>query len=237
MHRSYRLKRGGKFSRLTIIASEYGAAGYSEVRCACGARGRAKNNHLVSGNARQCHKCKLRQIGKSNAGKSKTRRIFPRDALRQRLRVVRAGMIGRCHAAEHQDYHNYGARGITVCDRWRNSFEDFLADIKRIPKHDDPALRIDRRDNNQGYHPDNVCFVTHSTNMRNRRITTFIDFQGVDIPLAQFHEENCPEWTRKNVFYHHHNGCTAAQILELYAKRGQTKQAKTRILKSFTGRE
>lgn len=78
----------------------------------------------------------------------------------------------------------YGARGVQVCDRWRNSLRTFLADVGPIPK----GLQIDRIDGNLGYHPGNVRFVTPVENCRNRRNSTFVELNGERHRLADLCE-------------------------------------------------
>lgn len=54
----------------------------------------------------------------------------------------------RCHRKTNPHFYRYGARGITVCDRWRKSFQAFLADMKPKPS---PDYTIERKNNNRGY--------------------------------------------------------------------------------------
>jgi len=74
-------------------------------------------------------------------------------------------MQRRCFNANTKDYPNYGGRGITVCDRWRQ-FENFLADMGERPQ----GLSIDRFPNNDGnYEPGNVRWATPKEQANNRR--------------------------------------------------------------------
>lgn len=75
-------------------------------------------------------------------------------------------MIRRCYDINAEQYKYYGARGIGVCERWLNSFDNFLIDMESTYRK---GLELDRIDNDKGYSPENCKWVTHSENMLNRR--------------------------------------------------------------------
>lgn len=75
-------------------------------------------------------------------------------------------MIQRCYNAENRAYKHYGKRNITVCDRWKNSYEDFLSDIGERPSKNHS---LDRIDNDGDYSPDNCKWSTWFEQALNRR--------------------------------------------------------------------
>ena len=75
-------------------------------------------------------------------------------------------MKRRCTRPNEQAWESYGGRGITICDRWLNSFENFIADMGEKPFK---GAEIDRIDVNGNYEPDNCRWVTKTQNCENRR--------------------------------------------------------------------
>jgi hypothetical protein len=93
-------------------------------------------------------------------------------------------MRNRCHNPNNPSYHNYGGRGIGVCDEWA-SYDQFLADVGRRPseKH-----TLDRINNDGHYEPSNVRWATRSEQSRNRRVIRLLTYQDETRPLYEWAE-------------------------------------------------
>lgn len=74
----------------------------------------------------------------------------------------------RCLNPNNSQYHNYGGRGISICEDWKNSFLSFFADMGKKPF---PTAQLDRIDNNGNYEPNNCRWTTPAINSRNKRTT------------------------------------------------------------------
>jgi hypothetical protein len=84
-------------------------------------------------------------------------------------------MKTRCLNPRHHNFARYGGRGITLCERWKDSFESFLADVGERPS---PDHQLDRIDNNRGYEPGNVRWATRVQQAANRRDNVFLEAFG-----------------------------------------------------------
>lgn len=95
-------------------------------------------------------------------------------------------MIARCHSPGVANYYLYGGTGISVCDRWRNDFQAFLADMGRRPTR---RHSIDRIDPHGNYEPGNCRWATPTEQARNRRDTIMLTVDGVTKPMATWADE------------------------------------------------
>lgn len=94
-------------------------------------------------------------------------------------------MNKRCYNKNCKAYSSYGARGITVCDRWRKSFKNFLEDMGFKSKN----LSLDRIDNNSGYFKENCRWATKKVQARNRRSNHLIKINEEIKSLAEWSEK------------------------------------------------
>jgi hypothetical protein len=90
---------------------------------------------------------------------------------------------GRCLNPNMKFYKDYGGRGIKVCDKWKDDFLAFLADVGLRPS---PLHTIDRHPNNDGnYEPGNVRWATRDQQVANRRSTRMVMLDGSRIPVSE----------------------------------------------------
>lgn len=94
-----------------------------------------------------------------------------------------ANMIARCENPNRPDFHNYGGRGIAVCERWK-SFQNFLADMGEKAE----GLSLDRIDVDKGYSADNCRWVPLLTQNNNRRDTLWVVINGEALSAKQASE-------------------------------------------------
>jgi len=125
-------------------------AHYWNVHCSCGKAKLVQHHSLLRGTSTKCKRCALGEEGGSKN---------PRYNAWQ-------SMISRCENPKHADWKYYGARGIRVCDRWRNSFSTYLRDTGQRPG---PEYTLDRVNNDGNYEPGNIRWATPEEQRANQR--------------------------------------------------------------------
>jgi hypothetical protein len=93
-------------------------------------------------------------------------------------------MVMRCHNPNAVGYGRYGAKGIKVCDRWRE-FANFYADMGPRPF---PRATLERKDGAKGYEPGNVVWATYKQQARNQASNRRVTHQGETLTLAEWCE-------------------------------------------------
>lgn len=91
-----------------------------------------------------------------------------------------ASMRQRCENPKKHNYHNYGGRGVRVCERWQD-FKNFLADMGEAPA----GYSIERIDVNGDYCPENCKWIPFHEQTRNRRVTLRATVNGVEVTMKE----------------------------------------------------
>lgn len=92
-------------------------------------------------------------------------------------------MVQRCYNPANSHFDSYGGRGIVMCDRWRESFANFLEDMGEKPS---PAHSIERRNNNEGYCKENCSWELIEVQANNKSNNRVFEFNGKRQTLAQW---------------------------------------------------
>src|SRR5258706_5044347 len=132
---------GKKFGRLTVLSfvSRTKGGTYWACCCECGKEKNIWAGHLKSGRIVSC--------GCWAADKARERTTHGMS--KSRTYIAWRSMLNRCYWPKEQRFADYGGRGITVCERWRGSFESFLADLGAGPY----GRTLERNDTNGNYEP------------------------------------------------------------------------------------
>lgn len=132
-------------------------------------------------------------------------------------------MRARCLDPKNHKYPIYGARGITICDRW-SEFKNFMLDMGRKP---DPKFTIERENVNGNYEPTNCSWISRKDQGRNKRTSVFVTYQGKKMLLIDLVEEL--QLSRQLVYERLKLGWTLAQAIALpVSNRGRKRGGKNK---------
>jgi len=176
---------GLRFGSVVVI-EQSGSSKSGDVKwsylCDCGEEHKATGYSLRSGKVTCCPTCSKDRVALASVthGDSSSREYG-----------IWTGIKSRCLNPKVKSFKHYGERGISICDRWLNSFDAFLKDMGRSPtdKHS-----IDRIDNDGNYEPNNCRWATYSEQARNKR--NFSKSVGVILVSINGETKSVPDWCK-----------------------------------------
>jgi hypothetical protein len=170
---------GQRFGRWTVIehAGQLWPQTTWRCRCDCGhIEASIPYSRLVRGRPTSCT-CPRPAERQQEPHPPKARRVRKQS----RVRAAWAQMKQRCYNQNRPEWKNYGGRGISVCRRWLDSFENFLADMGEPPV----GHSLDRRENDGDYEPGNCRWATTLVQAGNRRNVERIPWRGEQRTLTE----------------------------------------------------
>lgn len=175
---------GEKYHRLTVI--EVLPRTQRRCRCDCGKEVVVFRTNLRRGFTQSCGCFGMSQ--RTVHGQSRGKNGLPASTY-----YTWNSMLRRCYTPSTTMFEHYGGRGITVCERWRHSFENFLEDMGERPG---PEYSLDRFPNNNGnYELGNCRWATRREQMNNTRMNVAVEFRGDTRTIA--------EWSRLKGWPHY----------------------------------
>lgn len=171
---------GEKFGRLTVIGLDDrdSKKTYWVCQCDCGNTKSVRSDSLQEGRIKSCG-CLKREQDRKNLTANHSHKMSG-----TRIYWIWQGMKGRCGNIHDPNYCNYGERGITVCEEWKNDFSAFYEWSMNSGYAAD--LTIDRIDNNKGYFPENCRWTDNKTQSNNRRSNITITIGNATKTLTEW---------------------------------------------------
>ncbi|MDB6082232.1 MAG: hypothetical protein JWN43_113, partial [Gammaproteobacteria bacterium] len=173
---------GERFGNLVVLrrAEGTGRGRIVEAQCDCGKLTIANVNNMRNGHTKSCG-C-LKAAGSERSVKHGHART---GKFKNPTYSVYRDMLTRCGNSNYKEFHLYGGRGITVCERWKQGYEFFLADMGERP----PGLTLERERVNEGYSPSNCKWATDEEQANNKRNNVVIELGGKRLTIAQWSRE------------------------------------------------
>lgn len=172
---------GQTFNRLTVLSFHGKTKSGNSVwkcKCTCGNTSNVIGSLLINGGTKSCG-ClvgELSKIRNATHGYTRVGNHAPEYNAWE-------SMKRRCYKTADNRYHRYGARGITVCERWLEGFENFIEDMGCKPTSEHS---LDRIDNDKNYEPLNCRWATDPQQRRNKSTNRWIEYNGEKLILQDW---------------------------------------------------
>ena len=173
-----------KFGRLTVFAptKKRGSGGsvFWFCICECGNQKNISGTSLRNGQTKSCG-CLFKEVARNKGFNRKTHGMAC-----TRVYSIWSNMKSRCYSTTNKKYHLYGGRGIVVCDRWKDSFENFYADMGEPPLD----CSLDRINVNGNYEKENCRWATQKEQQNNRRDNVIITVGEKPMTMTEYCEKH-----------------------------------------------
>lgn len=160
---------GQKFGRWTVLSRDISVEkshAFWICLCDCGSRKSVSGSCLRRGISKSCGCLRNEDFGKKSTTHGKSYSLEYKTW---------QSMIARCYYPSKESFKNYGAKGIKVCDEWKNSFEQFYKDMGKRPFQ---SASLDRIDNSKGYSKENCRWASMQEQERNKTNNIVVEFNG-----------------------------------------------------------
>lgn len=172
-------KRFGKLVALEYCGKDEHRCKIFKCLCDCGKETIVRKSRLINGTTKSCG-CLSSEVWSNMNHKHG----YATHNRYNRLYAIWSHMINRCHNKNNPAYARYGARGIVVCDEWKNNVDLFMEWAENNGYSDD--LSLDRKNNNEGYSPSNCRWVDDITQGNNKRNNVLITHNGETHTAAEW---------------------------------------------------
>ncbi len=184
--------------------------------CDCGAEFQATGSEVRYGRIKSCPSC---------AAKKKRAATTSHGLSSSPSYRIWSAMKTRCSNPNFVAYAEYGGRGISVCQRWDESFLNFLEDMGERPT---PIHTVERNDTNGDYEPSNCRWATPAEQANNKRNNRRIEIEGEIRTLAQW--ANHVGINESSMRARLAKGITGAQLLTPPSTQHKRRKAKGELL-------
>lgn len=165
---------GQRFGRLVVVGAgvkDFGKPVVYPCLCDCGSGSSVTRSSLLSGNTQSCGCLKIERT---------TERSTKHGLCRSVEYKIWCGLQRRCYDKAVKQYADYGGRGVTICERWKD-FKNFYDDMGDKPS---PEHSIDRIDNDGNYEPANCRWATRKEQNSNKRNNVYVTAYGKTLTIT-----------------------------------------------------